>query len=131
VLSRNAAALFSFTQNGECAIVLYLRNRAGTGACPYSRLSYLPSVVLTAFNMPMPVELSVKHQIYQTIDALPTEQLPELLHLLKQFIEAVKPEAAPPVAPIYQIHQQAIDTGLTDLAAQHDHYLYGTAKRNA
>ncbi|WP_417908662.1 hypothetical protein [Candidatus Electronema sp. PJ] len=79
----------------------------------------------------MPVELSVKHQIYQTIDALPAEQLPELLHLLQQFREAVKPEAVTPVAPIYQLAHQAIDTGLADLASQHDHYLYGTAKRDA
>jgi predicted HTH domain antitoxin len=33
--------------------------------------------------------------------------------------------------PIYQISQYAVDTGIPDLAVQHDHYLYGTDKRDA
>ena len=29
------------------------------------------------------------------------------------------------IAPIYRIHEEAVDTGITDLAAEHDQYLYG------
>ena len=36
-----------------------------------------------------------------------------------------------PVAPIYRIHEQAITTGIKDLASQHDHYLYGLEKHDA
>lgn len=79
----------------------------------------------------MPAELTVKHQIHQTIDALPAEQLPDLLRLLQHFLAAVKPEAATPAASIYALHHHAAETGIADLAAQHDHYLYGTAKRDA
>lgn len=79
----------------------------------------------------MPAELSVKNQIHQTIDSLPAEQLPDLLHLLKQFMKAVRSETVSPAAPIYQLHNQAIDTGIADLAAQHDHYLYGAGKHDA
>jgi hypothetical protein len=33
-------------------------------------------------------------------------------------------------ALIYQVHQHAVDTGISDLAAQHDHYLYGVNKED-
>jgi len=32
--------------------------------------------------------------------------------------------------PLYQIHHKAIVTGISDLAHQHDHYLYGQEKRD-
>ncbi|MCC7291742.1 MAG: hypothetical protein IT449_06755 [Phycisphaerales bacterium] len=32
--------------------------------------------------------------------------------------------------PLDGICDEAVDTGITDLAAQHDHYLYGVAKRS-
>lgn len=31
--------------------------------------------------------------------------------------------------PLFTIHELAMDTGISDLAQNHDHYLYGTPKR--
>ena len=31
-------------------------------------------------------------------------------------------------APIYRIHEHAVDTGIPDLAEHHDYYLYGQPK---
>jgi hypothetical protein len=50
-----------------------------------------------------------------------------LLRFLKYLTQPTK--SSPP--PIYQIHENAVDTGITDLAAQHDHYLYGVGKDDA
>jgi hypothetical protein len=33
-------------------------------------------------------------------------------------------------APLYRIHEEAAITGISDLADEHDLYLYGTAKQN-
>ena len=79
----------------------------------------------------MTTETNIKKQIYQIIESLPVERLPDLLRFLKQFLQVTKSEATPNAAPIYQIHQHAVDTGIPDLAAQHDHYLYGTSKHDA
>jgi hypothetical protein len=79
----------------------------------------------------MTTETNVKKQIYQIIETLPVERLPTLLHFLRQFLQVTPSETTANVAPIYQIHQHAVDTGIPDLAAQHDHYLYGTSKHDA
>ena len=78
----------------------------------------------------MTTETNIKKQIYQIIESLPVERLPDLLHFLKQFLQFTKSEATANTAPIYQIQQHAVDTGIPDLAAQHDHYLYGTSKQH-
>jgi hypothetical protein len=31
--------------------------------------------------------------------------------------------------PAYQLHLEAVDAGIPDLAREHDHYIYGTPKR--
>lgn len=35
-----------------------------------------------------------------------------------------------PAAPLYSIHKTAVKTGMSDLAHQHDHYLYHVEKRS-
>ncbi|MCS6993657.1 MAG: hypothetical protein N2117_15005 [Anaerolineales bacterium] len=40
----------------------------------------------------------------------------------------IEPEQ-PATQVLKQLATQAIDTGISDLAEQHDHYLYGTKKR--
>ena len=68
--------------------------------------------------------VSVRTQILQTIDQLGPDQLAQLWEYLK----SLNREA---VAPIYRIHEQAISTGVRDLAEQHHHYLYGQDKHAA
>jgi hypothetical protein len=64
-----------------------------------------------------------REQIHQAIDTLRPEQLEQLLEYVEQLTEE-------PVAPLYSVHEYAISTGVSDLADQHDHYLYGVAKRD-
>lgn len=79
----------------------------------------------------MAIETKIKQQIYQMIETLPVEKLPDLLRFLKDLLQPGKSSSNANVAPIYQVHQHAIDTGVPDLASQHDHYLYGTNKNDA
>ncbi len=71
---------------------------------------------------------TIKKQIYQAIEALPEEHLPELLRFLEAMIKTAEDAH---VAPLYRVHCEAISTGVPDLAHQHDHYLYGLEKRGA
>ena len=68
--------------------------------------------------------VSMRTQILQTIDQLGPDQLAQLWEYLKSLNRET-------VAPIYHVHEQAISTGVRDLAEQHDHYLYGQDKRDA
>lgn len=78
----------------------------------------------------MTTTTSIKQQIYQLIESLPVEQLPEVLDFVTD-LTSMKVEPPAPIAPIYHIHHYAVDTGISDLAAQHDHYLYGVDKNDA
>ncbi len=54
------------------------------------------------------------------------------------YVLTVNPVPEPPPAedtdvtrdPAYDIASLAVHTGIPDLASEHDHYLYGTPKRN-
>jgi hypothetical protein len=72
----------------------------------------------------MSLSVPTKTQIHQAINRLRPDQLAQLW----EYVQWLTSE---PVAPLYHIHEQAIATGVTDLADQHDHYLYGHDKRNA
>ena len=79
----------------------------------------------------MTTDTKIKQQIYQLVESLPGERLPDLLRFLKQLLQVTESKDTADTAPIFQIHHHAIDTGIPDLAAQHDHYLYGTDKNDA
>lgn len=76
----------------------------------------------------MTTKTILKEQIYSIIESLSVEHLIKLLQFLKELLPADSQPAT--IAPIYQLHHQAIDTGIPDLAENHDHYLYGVAKQN-
>ena len=78
----------------------------------------------------MTTDANIKQQIYQLIEMLPVERLPELQRFLKSLMSADDITAPDQPAPIYELHQHAVDTGITDLAANHDHYLYGVSKED-
>jgi hypothetical protein len=71
-------------------------------------------------------------RICETIHSLPEEQLDDVLRFVQDLKEIrgarISEEA---VAPVYNIHTAAVRTGISDLAHQHDHYLYGVEKRDA
>ncbi len=79
----------------------------------------------------MTTNTKIKQQIYQIIESLPAEQLPKLLKFLNSLLKPAKSTSKTSVAPIYKIHEHATDTGISDLAAEHDHYLYGVSKKDA
>lgn len=73
----------------------------------------------------MTVAVPPRSQIHETIDLLRPEQLAELW----EFVELLTTKTDE--APLYRIHEQAVSTGIRDMADQHDHYLYGTEKHDA
>jgi len=70
------------------------------------------------------VSVQAKAKISQALDGLDPEQLAQLWEYIQQLTQK-------PVAPLYRIHEQAISTGVKDLANRHDHYLYGSGKSDA
>lgn len=73
----------------------------------------------------MTVAVPSRSQIHKTIDQLRPEQLAQLW----EFVELLTTRADE--APLYRIHEQAVATGIRDMADQHDHYLYGVEKHDA
>ena len=76
-------------------------------------------------------EETTKQQIYQLIEDLPDEQLSDLLRFLEGLLKNTEATPATGIAPIYQIHREAISTGVPDLAEHHDCYLYSTRRNDA
>jgi hypothetical protein len=71
-------------------------------------------------------------RICETIHSLPEDQLDEVLRFvqdLKGIQGARISEEA--IAPLYNMHTAAVRTGISDLAHQHDQYLFGVEKRDA
>ena len=64
----------------------------------------------------MSLSIPTKTQIHQTIEQLHPDQLAQLWEYVKRLTQE-------PVSPLYHIHEQAVATGVTDLANQHDYYL--------
>jgi hypothetical protein len=76
--------------------------------------------------------LELAEKICETIHSLPEEQLDKVLRFVQDLERTGEPDASDEaIAPLYGIHAVAVRTGISDLAHQHDHYLYGVGKRNA
>ncbi len=78
-------------------------------------------------------ELTVA-EICEALKALPEGDLDQVLRFvqgLEQAREGGTSSPDEPVAPLYRLHMSAVRTGISDLAHQHDHYLYGLDKRDA
>jgi hypothetical protein len=73
----------------------------------------------------MTAAVPTRSHIFETIDQLPPEKLVQLWEFIEQL--TTKGEEV----PLYRIHEQAVSTGIHDLAEEHDHYLYGAAKHDA
>jgi hypothetical protein len=84
-------------------------------------LGKLCKVFLESEREKMTVNVS---QVHQTIDQLTSEQLAQVWEYLVQLMQKQ-------TVPLYHLHEQAIATGVADLAEQHDHYLYGQVKSDA
>lgn len=78
--------------------------------------------------------MNIQQQLYQEIETLPLdaqEKVLKMVHFLKTEIFApVKTKVKKKKqATLADLDLLAVETGINDLAAQHDHYLYGVPKR--
>ena len=80
------------------------------------------------------VIMDIHQQLYEEIEALPLdaqEKILKMVHFLKT--EILTPVKSKPrkkaKTSLADLDVLAVDTGISDLAAQHDHYLYGSPKR--
>jgi len=78
--------------------------------------------------------MNIQQQLYEEIESLPLdaqEKILKMVHFLKtEIFPPVKPKAKKKAkASLADLDLIAVDTGIPDLAVQHDHYLYGLPKR--
>ena len=78
--------------------------------------------------------MNIQQQLYHEIETLPLdaqEKILKMVHFLKT--EILAPVKSKPkkkqLATLADLDSMAVETGISDLATQHDHYLYGMPKR--
>lgn len=76
----------------------------------------------------------VKQQLIKEIEEMPDElqeKVLKLVHFIKEEILVEPPKKKRPKRKLTfsNLEDIAIDTGISDLASQHDHYLYGVPKK--
>lgn len=77
--------------------------------------------------------MTIQQQLYHEIEALPLdaqEKVLKMVHFLKTeiFTPAKTKHRKKQAATLNDLDLMAVDTGINDLAVQHDHYLYGMPK---
>ena len=78
------------------------------------------------------VTVKLPRDLYARLDTLAKQERTDVVELLSRLAaSATAPRAqVEPSTPAFQgILARATDLGVSDLAEQHDHYLYGTEKR--
>jgi hypothetical protein len=78
--------------------------------------------------------MNIQEQLYREIEMLPLdaqEKILKMIHFLKTEIltQPKKKQKNKKAATLAYLDALAVDTGITDLATQHDHYIYGLPKR--
>jgi hypothetical protein len=69
--------------------------------------------------------------LYADLESLATEEHVEPVEVIAQLVEAARRQrrAESPTRAFQRILERATDLGISDLAEQHDHYLYGMDRR--
>lgn len=77
------------------------------------------------------VTVKLPKDLYTRLDALAKQERTDLVDLLTRWTASLATRAPiEPSTPAFQrILSRATDLGVSDLAEQHDHYLYGTEKQ--
>lgn len=78
--------------------------------------------------------MSVQQQLLKELQEVPPETQEKILRFVRFLkkeilVPAKKRRGQKPVHGLSDIDKLAIDTGISDLAAQHDHYLCGVPKK--
>jgi hypothetical protein len=78
------------------------------------------------------VTIELPAQLYTQLQMLATDEQTDPIEILTRLITLAIQQRARPQSPtraFQRILDRATDLGVTDLAEQHDHYLYGVEKR--
>lgn len=78
------------------------------------------------------VTVKLPKDLYARLDTLAKQErtdMVELLNRLAASATASRTQVEPSTVAFQRILDRAADLGVSDLAEQHDHYLYGTEKR--
>ncbi len=81
----------------------------------------------------MPSQSKYKDEILKELQDMPDEDMPKLLeivHYLKAGMKTSRRRAKAKKGkdPLFGLSSIAVETGIKDLAENHDHYLYGVSK---
>ena len=75
---------------------------------------------------------TMKKQLIREIEDLPDElqeKMLKMVHFMKKEILPPKRKIVKKANALLDVDKITIDTGITDLSYQHDHYLYGVPKK--
>lgn len=77
------------------------------------------------------VILQLPASLYADLESLAADEQVEPAEVIARLVEAARRqhEAESPSRAFRKILERATDLGVSDLAEQHDHYLYGVDKR--
>jgi hypothetical protein len=77
------------------------------------------------------VALQLPVSLYADLESLATDEHVEPVDVIARLVEAARQQrhAEAPTRAFQRILERATDLSVTDLAEQHDHYLYGVDKR--
>jgi ssDNA-specific exonuclease RecJ len=74
--------------------------------------------------------MTIKELIQAELERVPDDQLEQVYNLLKAFNQKVNHEDASDWETLEDLLEECkVETGISDLSEQHDHYLHGTPKR--
>jgi len=78
------------------------------------------------------VTVKLPKDLYTRLDTLAKQERTDVVSLLTRLtasVTAPQAEAEPSTTAFQRILDRATNLGMSDLAEQHDHYLYGTEKQ--
>jgi hypothetical protein len=78
------------------------------------------------------VTVKLPKDLYARLDTLAKQESTDVVELLDRLAAeaaASRAHVEPPTAAFQRILDRATDLGVSDLAEQHDHYLYGIEKQ--
>ena len=78
--------------------------------------------------MSQTVTLELANETYEALIQLANRDGATPAEWLRKNIQVLLSDQS--ISPLYRVHEQAVATGVPDLAEQHDHYLYGKPKSN-
>jgi hypothetical protein len=77
------------------------------------------------------VTLQLPASLYADLKSLAIDEQAEPVEVIARLVETARQQrrATSPTRAFRRILKRATDLGITDLAEQHDHYLYGTDRQ--